>query len=337
MVVSALVGDMSGAVLDRIDASFQNISWVLNGVGQATATVPYRNIAQYAALLQFGNTILLQFDNGLPDWGGIIDTPRAWPGGTINFTAYGAERLLALRQTGPNDVFRGVSAGQIFRQLLEGANSAAPTGLTIESVWLGGEVFSPDYHYNDLATVAKELTETGGEFYVLPALENGRITFTLHFAERRGTEKSGVMLVDGRNVTEASLEEQGTIANLWHVVGNGNTWGSSRPMVDVQDAGSIADYRRRERSQIISDVHSTAELTAVGDELLAASKEPTRTVTLSVIDTPPALFADYHVGDALIADVPRLGFAGFRSLVRVVGREYLPLSGVCNLVVEESV
>ncbi len=334
---SFVVGDTTGRALGTLDALVEQVVWRKNGVGQVTARVPRRDVAKYGDLLRFGAAALLQFDNGLPDWGGILDTPRQWEDGTISINGYSGERLLALRQTGRSEVYMGASAGKIFRDVIVNANNTAPTGLEVGSVWYGGELYDQDYHYKELLAVANELVEfTGGDFFVTPSLVNGRITFTAHFAQRRGRDHTNLSLVDGRNVTKASLNEQGTIINLWHVAGSGNTWGASRPVADRSNLSSMGQYRRREGSSINSSVSSTAVLGALGDQLLAGSAEPVRALTLEVLNSFPARFSEYDVGDSLEAYVPRFGFDGFTGRVQVFGREYMPQAGVCNLLVGET-
>ena len=338
MAMNILVGDRGGNILGELPLLFvEQVVWRNNGVGQSTGTLPLRDLAQYEPLLRFGNTILLQFDNGLPDWGGIIDTPRPWQPGFFQVTLYSGERLLEIRVTGKNDIYRQYSAGDLYRAAIVAANAREYTGLEVAVPWYGGSLQDIEYHYKSLLELAGELTGdlTSSDFYVTPAEVAGRITFTAHLDNRRGRDLYGVALVEGRNLADASITEQGPIGNYWYTVGAGSSWYTSRYVAETYDAISINAYRRREMSTIESSVSNPSMLESMGEQSLAAYAFPRTAVTLSAIDAPPAPFAAYGVGDSLRADIPSYGFYGFDSRVRVMGREFMVEAGVCNLVVEE--
>lgn len=336
-VISVIVGDKGGVVLSELaEATVEQVTWRSNEVGQADIVLPLWDVSRYRSLLQFGNTILLQFDNGLPDWGGIIDTPRSWRPGQFQVTAYSAEYLLALRVSGKNDIYRNQPVGEIWRASLADANQQEWTGLSVATPWFGGDGKDAEYHYKPLLEIARELSSdlSGADFYVTAAETGGHIEFTARFVERRGRDLEGVALVDGRNITEPVMEEQGPIMNQWYVVGSGSSW-YTRYVAQARDEVGVNLYRLREQSEIQSQIGNPTMLHAIAEQRLAGASQPGVSVTLAAIDAPPARFADYDVGDSLLVDVPWAGFTGLTGRVRVLGREYQPGSGVCNLVVEE--
>lgn len=338
MAMNIIVGDAAGVILGEINMFVEQIVWRSNDVGQAVGNLPLVDVDRYQSLLRFGNTILFQFDNGLPDWGGVIDTPRSWQPGTFQINAYSGEHLLRMRVTGKNEIYRQYTAGDLFRSTILEANARAFTGLEVAVPWYGGDTHDADYHYRPLLEVAQELVEdlSSADFYVTAAEAGGLIQFTARFESRRGSDLYGVSLVDGRNITNPTMDEQGPIVNHRYTVGAGTSWYTGRYVAENYDAVSENLYRRREGSEIQSRISSPSMLDSIGEQRLSETKAPSTSVTLAAINQPPALFADYDVGDSLPVDVPRYGFTGLTTRVRVLGREYMPGAEVCNLLIEET-
>ena len=51
------------------------------------------------------------------------------------------------------------------------------------------------------------------------------------------------------------------------------------------------------------------------------------------VNSKPALFADYGLGDSVRVILPSFGFGGTDESVRILAREFDPNSGACGLVV----
>ncbi|MCA9872470.1 MAG: hypothetical protein KC441_02415 [Anaerolineales bacterium] len=340
MAINILVGDAGGNILGEVPLlHIEQVVWRNNGVGQTTATLPLLNLTRYEPLLRFGNTVLLQFDNGLPNWGGIVDTPRSWQAGFFQVNLYSGEQLLEQRLTGKNEIYRQYSVGDLFRSAVVAANARAHTGVEAATPWYGGDLQDLDLHFKPLLDLATELTGdlSTADFYVTPAESDGRITFTAYLVNRRGADLYGVSLVEGRNLAEVTMEEQGPIVNYWYTVGSGTSWYTNRYVAESYDLESISAYGRRESSEIQTSISSPTMLDSIGERSLEDTANPRTAVTLLAISTPPALFSQYDIGDSLPVSIPSYGFQGFDTRVRLLGREYLPDAGLCNLLVEEFV
>lgn len=344
MAMRILLADRRGTIRRETDALPEEISWRLNNVGRLRFKVPSRSALLQDGYLQFGNRLLCQFDNGLPDWGGIIDPPRKWRGKLSEITAYSGEYALSWRTTDKGRYFSGATAGAIFEALIEEANAIDDTGVAIGDVWQGGNNHSPDYH---LAQVLKTIQDSvvgrlsSGDFAVIPALVGGRITFTANFYERRGRVKNGVALVEGANLTAITLREEGTIVNDLTIAGadtsgeGADGWGDGRLLASGSDADSINRYGRRQGSDVFTDISVQGTLDDLADKHLAQGKAPHNRWELTADDRKPARFADYDVGDTLPLVAPSYGIGGTDTICRVLGRDFDPAAGVCNLVVEE--
>ena len=335
-----LIGDSRGNVLVEVIPLVESVSEVLNGVGRASLLFSSKDNKVTADNLAFGNRLLLQFDNGM-EWGGIIDPPRKWTAGNVQVTGYTGEKLMDWRTTGKSRRFAGVSKGNIFQAV---HSEALPIpGYAIGEVWTGGVGHSPDYHLESLLDlVQKSLCDRLGtaEFAVIPDFTDGVIVFRSEFYERRGVD-TNLMLVEGGNITDAELIEQGDIINDWTIAGadlsgeGSDGWGDGRLIATASDAESISVYGRRQGGAVFPDIKIQATLDLKARSLRDEYAYPHNIFSLTAVDAKPARFKDYQVGDSLLLQLYSCGFGGVDTRVRVVGREYFPQQGTANLIVQE--
>lgn len=336
-VARALVFDRYGSMLAEIEPELEFVNWRLNNEGQCRFSMAWSDPKCTRENLQLGNRLLVQFDNGLPDWGGVLDLPRKRVVGKITATAYTGEHLLDWRVTGKNTVFSNTLPGAIFSSLLSQEDEEHPTGISIGTIWSGGTPRSLEYHYHDLLRRCQDLARlTGHDFAVLPVFAGNELSFEAHFYERRGRDKSdSIWLLGGANVQEPTLDEQGKMANRVILVGEGTTWDDDRLDAITEDASSQAEYDYREYSEVQSGVKVQGTLDANAEALLDEKKQPANRVTIAAVDEKPGRFADYGIGDVVTASL----FVDseewyFEAPVRVLAREWRP-GETCRLEVEE--
>jgi hypothetical protein len=338
MTARVLVADRVGKILAEIEPELGPVSWRLNGVGKLGFSLSRTDPKATEDNLRFGNRILVQFDNGLPNWGGVIDPPRNWDGLHVEVTAYSGEYLLGLRQTDRGRYFSNATVGYIFEKLILEANAVFATGIMFGSAWTGGELHSPELHFkNLLAFIQDSLCGRleSADIAIVAGEIAGSITFTAYLWERRGMDKPGVVLMEGHNLASVKLNEQGPIVNSWDLAGEGTTWGEDRLASHEEDAESIAEYGFRQDSAVYSDTSEQGTLDATAQNLLAESAQPHNVLTLEAVDLAPAAFAAYDVGDGVRVMLHSYGFGGYDHVVRVLTREYDPAGGTCDLVTNE--
>lgn len=335
-----LVADMTGRVLAELRPKIERVSWEMNGVGQLALALARPDPKCREDLLRFGNRVFLEFDNGLPAWGGVLTDNREWFVGGVNVVALGAEVLFQWRRTARERTFEGATVGAILQTVLEDANGVWPMGMGVGSIWYGGQGFSVEYHWERLDDVVKELVGTlvaGGAVDVTATEEGGYVRFHANLRERRGSDKPGVGLVEGHNVTAGRLREEDTAVNAWFAAGDGSGWGEdARVYGFASDGESIGRHDRREGAETFT-VTEQAAVDAIAAGLLVGRAWPRRIAGVSVADRAPARFADYDVGDAVTVQLHSMGFGGVRGLFTVLGREFFPDAGTCDLVLEEVV
>lgn len=333
-----VVGDQNGVVLDELSADILFCNWRLNKVGKCEFEIAAKDPKATQTNLKYGNRIIIRFENGLPDWGGIIDPPRTWDDGVIKVTAYSGEQLFAQRTTDKGRYFSSQTVGAIYTALINEANTIASTGATTGAVYTGGSTHSPDYHFKGLLDIfQKSLTGrlSTFDFDVVPQLAGGSISFLANLYESKGSQKHSLLLVQDKNLARVKLKEQGPIVNSWDMAGEGTGWGSERLTANAQDINSINAYGLREDSTVYGDVSIQNTLDDHAATALSKSKDPYNIWTLWALDELPARFADYDVGDEVALVAFDYGFGGTDTLIRITSREYEPADGVCNLVVQE--
>lgn len=337
-----LIGDRLGRLLAEVEPLVGPVSWRLSEVGRATLTFAKADPKFTEDNLRFGNRVLIQFGNGLPDWGGIIDPPREWTAATVTATAYSAEYILGMRLTEKDQQFSGVNPGYVVDRLLDERFLTEAINGTFsysQTPAFSGVLVSPEYHYNNIWSLVKSLMdETGSDLWVWPYISTSDIIrFSAYVYEQgRGIEKPNVVLMESHNLAGVGLSEQGPIINSWVTPGAGSTWGDERPVGTAQDDDSIAEFGLREGGEAHTETGDREVLDEIANNLVGEYAQPHNIFTLEALNLPPARFADYDVGDSVRVMLHSFGFGGYDGMVRVLAREYDPARGVCKLVVQEA-
>lgn len=333
-----LLADTSGRVLTEINPEIHRVSRRWNGAGAVSFTMAVTDPKLREELFIPGHKVLLQFDNGLPDWGGALTGPREWNGASVTFEALSGEWILATRRTGRGRTFTETQAGTILTELLREAEAFYPTGLRAGNIWQGGAGYSAEYHRKTLYDVVDELVTnlSAGAFDVTPRLESGRIVFYVNLYERQGASRPGVALVEGQNVTGIRYREIDEAINAWHLAGEGDGWADdARVYTTAVNSESAGRHGMREDSEVLSGVTEQSVLDAIAAKRLAETAWPTRVLGLSVLNGPPGRFREYGIGDAVTCRLPSYGFNGVNGLFEVRAQEFFPESNTADLVLLE--
>lgn len=333
-----LLADTNGRVLTEINPEIQRVSRRWNGAGAVSFTMAATDPKLREELFIPGHKVLLQFDNGLPDWGGALTGPREWNGSSVTFEALSGEWILATRRTGRGRTFTETQAGTILTELLREAEAFYPTGLRAGSIWQGGAGYSVEYHRKTLYDVADELVSSlsAGAFDVTPRLESGQIVFYVNLYERQGTSRPGVALVEGQNVTGIRYREIDEAINAWHLAGEGDGWADdARAYATAVHSESAGRHGMREGAEVLSGVTEQSALDAIAAKRLAETAWPTRVLGLTVLNGPPGRFREYGIGDAVTCRLPSYGFHGVNGLFEVRAQEFFPETNTADLVLLE--
>jgi hypothetical protein len=333
MSATMRIFDRRGRERAEVRADILAIAWRLNNVGKGTAFLPYTDPKCTQANLRYGNRILVQFDNGLPDFAGVIDTPRRRSAGGITFSIYTGERMLDFRRSGKDASYSG-APGAIFQAIIEAENTKSQL-MTVGNIASSGTERSIEHHYHDILRRVRDLARlTGQDFRITSGVVAGSIVFYANWYTTLGTDKTNsVWLIGGVNCT-GTLDEQGQIANQVYCVGEGDNWGALRLVGEANEATSRSDYDLREYAELQSAVVQ-GTLDANAETLVNAMAQPRKKFTLTAIDRVPARFSSYDIGDRVTLELfqkwPEWAFSG---TVRIIAREWTA-NNTCRLEVEE--
>ena len=325
----------------EITALVEFVSEVLNGVGRMSLLISRHDDKATEAFLRFGNRVLVQFNNGLPTWGGVIEPPEKWTQQLIQVTVYSAEKLLDFHMTDKGRYFSGETIGTMFTRLIQEANGL---GVEVGEVWGGGTSHSPAYHLETILTIIQKSLLgrlSSADFAVTASEVKGRIVLKANLYKRRGTYQVNAALVGGANVTQADLLRQGPIVNEWTIAGadisgqGANGWGDGRLISTKRNEASIQQYGLRQAGAVFNDIVLQPTLDNKAQALLEETAWPRNIYDVTVADVEPGRFASYGVGDSLRLVLPHYGWDGTDTTVRVVGREFMPRTGTATLIVQE--
>lgn len=327
----------SGWKIDEIVYDFQSISWIISGAGQLPITLPYSNPKATRDNIKLGNLVAVQFSNGLPAWGGVMDTPLRQTATDASVTVYGAERLLDFRETTKTLQLSG-PPGRIFQQIIENANATFDAGIRIGTISAEGDATAREYHYTNALQAVQELARAfNHDWAILPFLdEQGKLAFTANWWTPRGLDRTGaVTLEEGKNA-EFTLEAQGRIASRVRVAGGGSSWGDARLIATANNEDTRTLYGFRERTIVDTNApNNPSALLATATGIARTLNAPLSRLTAMTINRAPGLFSDYDIGDRVqvraflkaspewVIDAP----------YRVRARELLP-TNICRLTLE---
>ena len=333
--VQVLVFDQAGYFPVDISPQWDYLAWRLNDVGVGKFSLPYEDANCTPDVLRPGNRVLVRFENGLPDFGGILDLPRRRTATGVQVTLYSAEHILTFRETAKAKAFAGDPPGTVFQTLLENTDSTAATGISIGSIYTGGAAYTDTFHYDSLWTVIKQLQRlTGEDFYLAPYYHGGRLTFIANWYESRGSDLTNkVLLIENKNLASLVMDEQGPIANQVRAAGGGtggDTW-DDRLIGTAQSTVSRNTYGYREYTEVITSTFDQTTLNTSAAAILAERDTARERITASALDTDPAGFSEYSLGDTVqVIGFLKSSLWAIDQSMRVYGREWRP-DNVCSL------
>lgn len=340
--------DRAGNLIEQVVPELQPVSWKLNKYGKAIFRLGKEDVKLVQSTFTFGNRVLIRFANGLPIWGGVLETPRVWSRHHVEFTAYSAEYLLTQRVTGKTSSYVSATAGDIFRGLITEADKVADLDIFFGDIWNGGQLHTVSYHYNNVYNLINESVitrlEPDSDWDIVPEIVNNKLQFRANFYETKGQRLDGVLFQEGHNIAttpEPRLMEQGPIVNSWDLAGadiSGETidsWGDSRITSNAFDQPSINTYGFRSSAVVNPGIVLQATLDRNAVANLSNSKEPYNVYEFSVINKAPGLYADFRIGDEPRLSMPGYGFRGTNTYIRVLGMEYNPATRILSTIVRD--
>lgn len=329
--VQLVVGDRLGKVLGQIRFPLvEGVTWEMGEAGGGSFVLAAAQVGGYytAPLLQAGNRVLVECDNGLPAWVGVLTGGQEWrEDGTVAFGMMGLAGLFGWRVTGAEQTFSGT-----LPDVVEYA-AGLVGGLTMGTVEAGGGGVMMTYNYARLSDVLRQLLPVDDFVMgIVGSMTGGIIGGTLNVWRRGARVCDTALLVAGHNLGDVAYRvEAGDLVNALYLAGEGTGWTeATRAMTAVEDGGSVAAYGRREEALFV-DGANTAMLGSLGASLLGRLARPRRAVRATAVNRKPGLFGDYGVGD-MVRVV--LGGPGVDGYFELLGMEFRPGDNTCDLALE---
>jgi hypothetical protein len=268
--------DRFGMQIDEIRATVER-AWGLNTQTSGSFRVSYADAKCTPSNLEYGNWVLVENSDGLPDWVGMIDLREPGRDG-VKITAFSPEVVFDYR-IGPRSQTLAGSPGSVFAQMIDYINAQEETVLQAGNIESSGsleETLNPVALSDDL----NRIVERSGQGYRWrPDVDLGQLTiYGDWYADM--TLDTGLILHDGYNIGGLSpIRESPPVSHVL-AYGNGSLW-SNRLIAEAQDLESRDRYGLRQVSFNVQ-TPSMETLTAAAQQKLNMSHHPAPAFSLNI-------------------------------------------------------
>lgn len=271
VAIQMLIADFAGRVLTDFQPHINSVAWIENNVSVCKIRIARTDPKLQEIYIRDNNKVYFRFDNGLPDWGGVIRGPVNWTPYWGELTVYSGEHILFQRRCPQYIRFRGARVGAMLTQLVDYVAGIDPAGwVKLGKVWGGGGEHSPTYRWDKSVghairdSLVKNLSAGGWD--VTPKLVEGRsgtrIEFFVNLYERLGSDLVNVALQEGANIAPTSSKTSNDTVNVWYMEGEGE--GDDDPLrpttiqinqTSMGKHGRIEDYEQRNGVKVQYEPH----------------------------------------------------------------------------------
>jgi hypothetical protein len=298
-------------------------SSLLNDIGEAIFQIPTSSIKCRREVLEFGNYLYVQNDK-MPDWVGIIDTPRTWRSGAVEVHAYEVPFILNYRITPLNSTING-TPGELVNQLIGIANGDEDTLIRPGSIFAGG-VSAPEVLTDTVYAHIKGIQSYSNHDWICTPVigNNGMLTIQLDWVEKSGVV-TDIELSQGKNILygDTPLDEAGELLNFVHALTDQQ--GENPETLTQTDAVSRARYGLRAARRDYITATASGSLITSANALLMRQKDPDISTPLTVVDKG-SVFKSVRLGNIMKYKYTNVGFdndgLGWSDYVRIMGYRF---------------
>lgn len=348
-----------GNAVGRLNGEVGPVLWRIDGYSTVTMRLAPREFERKSGILIHGNPVKIEFANGLPAWGGVVDPPREYPRDAVTLTFYSAEYMLgwatadeyAEYVTGDRALWRphAVFADVLAKEAIGERYQIDPFGGTWGDATEGIAV---DGRGDDLLTIADAIRSAAPEFHwyvepLAPALAGSLRFLARSFYRFRRDRRAEATLVEGYNFVNAEVVETGPLYNYVTV-----TAGNYDPADPVRRTylyryGSVsAGERMRELHVPLPEIiGESLHVEATGERMEEVLRRRARAeyerwsaprvrIRGQAVNRPPAVFGTYGIGDVVTVVLNRRPATTTVVPYLVIGMEFDPGTGLLTLVGE---
>lgn len=347
------VADHEGTLIGELQGALEAVAWRVDGYGTASMVLAPETAADAPWLLEFGNRVLIEFDNGLPPWGGVIDPPREMTTAQARVQMYEAAYMLSWRLTGRQASYSATAAEAVIADLvrdadvgIEAEGSTRPGG--------GGEPVSVSFTYETALAAVGRTRDLDQELHwyveALPSTAR-RVAFRLRVFRGYAADRTAeAVLLHGHNLVETSLLEQGPIVNETIMArgdadlsldytgpGVGALEGQNGEIEVASSAASRQRYDLRQEFVTLADVTEEGDAGRALRAAVARSKmmaQPRLRIGGTALNLEPALYRNYGLGARVMVEMDKP--LPLYKAVNVIGMEFAPGQGTLSLVFDDA-
>lgn len=281
----------------------------------------------------------------LPDWAGLIMTPRPWDLGYINVAAYSAEAILSARPM-PWTRIERMTPKDIFIKILEYANEFTQRyggGIVIQPgvVENTGATFTYDLRLSGFEHINTLCQDASMEWSVTSEVDpRGKLLLYANLYTRLGIDTN----YDLNNLnTEASagsniMTEQGFPMNIIIGHSQANTKEDRKSAIASNDL-AVADYGPLGFNMTFSGLRNSGEVSTAAQNMADARGRPVKILPARRVLDEGQVFSHIAVGNTVNVKDNRVGFSpsggfGFETKARILSVKYNDMSNNAEINLE---
>lgn len=306
-------------------------SWLLEDIGEAVFYIPVSSSKCKLEYLEFGNFVRVQHGD-LPEWVGIIDTPRIWRNGYVEVHAFEPAYLLQYRYP-PIDFTVTGTPGEKFSALLDQANTQFLTSIVEGNVSELGSSTEEKFSLNIYKHIHDLCYRFAMEWRTYPIIDtNGRLSVHMDFVSRVGID-TDAELIQGKNILygDAPYEESGELVNYIDAM----TEETDAPATLVSYGVPMPYGFRMKRDTFFGVLADSLPELAVNSVAKTRSASISAPLTVANVN---GLFSNINVGNTLSYRYNNIGFnnggLGVSNRIRIAGFRFDEVMGTCELFTE---
>lgn len=347
------VADASRQTIGRLSGEIGSVVWRIDSHGTVTLRLPPEEAELKSHLLTAGNYVKLEFANGLPAWGGVIDWPRELPRDATVINLYSAEYMLGWDVAGEwaqyvADGIYGRVPHEIVGDVLDKIDIRRRGVETTGGVWgKAVETITVDGRWATIQSIfdAVRTEEPAYHWYfeVMGFPVASSVRFVLRqFYDYRRDRRNDVLLIEGSNFVNVEVIHQGPVYN--YVIAAAGNYDPDEPTRRryIARYGAPPSDQRRTLFLSVPDIIGGEEAVTVTTKRLAqrARAEYERLSTPRTrlrgyaLNMAPAAFGSYGLGDLINVVLKRQSTTTVFVPSIIMAMEFDPVRGLMSLVTE---
>lgn len=317
--------------------------WTLNSWGECRFDLGTNDPKFREEFIRYGRHLLVRHQY-LPDWVGVIDTPRTWGRMRAEVSAVGAEKYFQWRHALTIDDNNFLSEipllegtyGSVFRDIVALANRPEYTGISVGEVADGGPATQQKLTgylseaLSEMATRSKQYWDVTPVFTV----HSDVLGLRANWYYKKGSRIDNVALEEGRNIEfeDKPMTEEGELGT--EVIAIGDTGVDAGAYSARRTSSNVGLYGLRQHIQRLTGVNEFTTVEAYAEQSIEHFSEPRRNFRLTVTD--PTLYPLMITGNEFTVALKTVGFhdggkPGWSGQIMITGVHYTDYNNIINI------